>query len=100
MIGGAVTITGIISALVVGIVIGAAARLILPGRQSIGVLWTIVIGIVAALIGTWLTDAMGIGNQNGYDLLELIAQIVLAVIGVGLVAGTLRSRSTHGNRLT
>ena len=94
------TITGIISALVVGIVIAAAARLILPGRQNIGVLWTIAIGIVAALIGTWLTDAMGIGNKNGHDLLELIAQIVLAVIGVGLVAGTLRSRSTRGNRLT
>jgi uncharacterized membrane protein YeaQ/YmgE (transglycosylase-associated protein family) len=100
MIGGAVTITGIISALVVGIVIGAAARLVLPGRQNIGVLWTIAIGIVAALIGTWLTNAMGIGDRNGYDLLELIAQIVLAVIGVGLVAGTLRSRTTRGNRLT
>lgn len=94
------TITGIISALVVGIVIGAAARLLLPGRQSIGVLWTIAIGIVAALIGTWLTDALGIGNKNGYDLLELIAQIVLAMLGVGLVAGTLRSRATRGNRLT
>ncbi len=94
------TVTGIISALVVGIVIGAAARLILPGRQNIGVLWTIVIGIVAALIGTWLTDAMGIGNKNGYDLLELLAQIVLAVIGVGLVAGMLRSRTTRSNRLT
>jgi uncharacterized membrane protein YeaQ/YmgE (transglycosylase-associated protein family) len=100
MIGGAVTITGIISALVVGIVIGALARLVLPGKQAIGILWTIVIGIVAALLGTWLTNAMGIGDRNGYDALELIAQIVLAVIGVGVVAGTLRSRSTRGNRLT
>lgn len=94
------TITGIISALVVGIVIGALARLVLPGRQSIGILWTIAIGIVAALLGTWLTNAMGIGDRNGYDAVELIAQIVLAVIGVGVVAGTLRSRTTRGDRLT
>lgn len=88
------TITGIISALVVGIVIGALARLVLPGRQAIGILWTIVIGIVAALIGTWLTNAVGLGERNGYDFIEFIAQVVLAIIGVGVVAGVFRSRST------
>lgn len=88
------TITGVISALAVGIVIGALARLILPGRQAIGILWTIGIGIIAALLGTWLTNALGIGDKDGYDLLELIAQIILAVLGVGLVAATIRSRPT------
>lgn len=84
------TITGLLSALLVGLVVGALARLILPGKQAIGVLATIAVGILAALIGTWLTNQMGIGNAEGYDLFEFIAQLVLAMIGVGLVAGTLR----------
>lgn len=88
------TISGILSALLVGLVVGALARLILPGRQAIGLLATIAVGIVAALLGTWLTNEMGIGDASGYDLIELIVQVGLAVIGVGLVAGTLRrSRS-------
>lgn len=85
------TITGLISALVVGVIIGALARLILPGKQRIGIVLTIVVGMAAALLGTWLTNQMGIGDARGYDLPELIAQIVLAVIGVGIVAGVLRS---------
>lgn len=88
------TISGILSALLVGLVVGALARLILPGRQAIGLLATIAVGIVAALLGTWLTNEMGIGDVSGYDLIELIVQVGLAVIGVGVVAGTLRrSRS-------
>lgn len=87
------TIDGIISALLVGLVIGALARLILPGRQPIGLLVTILVGIVAALVGTWVTNQMGIGDAHGYDLPELAVQLLLAVIGVGLVAGTMRGRS-------
>ncbi|MQA64200.1 MAG: GlsB/YeaQ/YmgE family stress response membrane protein [Actinophytocola sp.] len=84
------TITGLISALIVGAVIGVAARLILPGKQPIGILLTILVGMAAALLGTWLTNRMGIGDAQGYDAFELIAQILLAVIGVGIVAGVLR----------
>jgi len=89
------TISGILSALLVGLVVGALARLILPGRQAIGLLATIAVGIVAALLGTWLTNEMGIGDVSGYDLIELIVQVGLAVIGVGLVAGTLRRSSSR-----
>ena len=53
------TITGIITAIVVGAIIGALARLILPGRQNIPIWLTIVVGIVAAVIGTFLARAMG-----------------------------------------
>ncbi|MPY78634.1 MAG: GlsB/YeaQ/YmgE family stress response membrane protein [Actinophytocola sp.] len=88
------TISGLLSAVLVGLVIGALARLILPGRQAIGLLATIAVGILAALVGTWLTNQMGIGDAKGYDLFELIVQVALAVIGVGLVAGALRRSRT------
>jgi uncharacterized membrane protein YeaQ/YmgE (transglycosylase-associated protein family) len=48
---------------------------------------TIVIGIVAALVGTLLANAMGIGSTRGIDWIELFIQIILAAAGVALVAG-------------
>ncbi len=45
-------ISGIITAIIFGTIIGALGRLVLPGRQNIGWLWTIGVGIAAALVGT------------------------------------------------
>ena len=80
-------IDGIISAIFIGAIIGALARLIMPGRQRIGILLTIVVGIVAALIGTIIARAVGVETTNGIDWLELLFQIILAVVGVGIVSG-------------
>jgi uncharacterized membrane protein YeaQ/YmgE (transglycosylase-associated protein family) len=82
------TVTGIIAAIVVGAIIGALARLVLPGRQNIPIWLTIVVGIVAAVIGTFLARAVDISTAtSGIDWLELLVQLVVAVIGVALVAG-------------
>ena len=53
------TVTGIIAAIVIGAIIGGLARLILPGKQNIPIWLTIVVGIVAALIGTFLARVLG-----------------------------------------
>jgi len=90
------TITGIITAIVVGAIIGALARLILPGRQNIPIWLTIVVGIVAAFIGTLLARAIGISTAtSGIDWLELLVQLVVAVIGVALVVGIYSRRGVH-----
>ena len=90
------TITGIITAIVVGLVIGALARLILPGKQKIGILLTIVVGIIAAFLGTAIARAVGIPTQtSGIDWLELVVQVVVALIGVALVAGLLSRRQVR-----
>jgi uncharacterized membrane protein YeaQ/YmgE (transglycosylase-associated protein family) len=82
------TITGVITAIVIGAIIGALARLILPGKQNIPIWLTIVVGIVAAFIGTFIARLLGIPtNTSGIDWLELIVQLIVAVIGVALVAG-------------
>ncbi|MFF4747611.1 GlsB/YeaQ/YmgE family stress response membrane protein [Streptomyces chengbuensis] len=75
-------ISGILSAMVIGIVIGVLGRLVLPGRQHIGILWTIVVGIVAALIGTAVAAALGVADTNGVDWIEWLIQIGLAAVGV------------------
>ena len=82
----------IISAIVVGLIIGALGRLVLPGRQDMPIWLTILIGIVAALIGSLIASALGVGATRGIDWIKLIIQVALAAGGVALVAG----RSTAG----
>jgi uncharacterized membrane protein YeaQ/YmgE (transglycosylase-associated protein family) len=89
------TITGIVTAILIGIVVGVLGRLLLPGKQRIGMLVTVLVGIVAAFVGTFLARAMGIPTAtNGIDWLELLVQVVVAAAGVGLVSAlTGRRRS-------
>ncbi len=84
------TIQSILGAIVIGAVIGAIGRLLLPGRQAIGWILTIVVGIVAALVGTLLAQVLGVETTPGIDWIELVMQVVLAIVGVGLVAGLRR----------
>ncbi|TMR23254.1 GlsB/YeaQ/YmgE family stress response membrane protein [Nonomuraea turkmeniaca] len=84
------TIQSILGAIVIGAVIGAIGRLLLPGRQAIGWILTIVVGIVAALLGTLLAQVLGVQTTPGIDWIELVMQVVLAIVGVGLVAGLRR----------
>ncbi|HET6686005.1 MAG TPA: GlsB/YeaQ/YmgE family stress response membrane protein [Jiangellaceae bacterium] len=81
------TAAGIISAIVIGAIIGALARFVLPGRQAIGILLTIVIGILGALIGTWLAQQVGVATTDGIDWIEILFQIGVAAVGVALVSG-------------
>jgi uncharacterized membrane protein YeaQ/YmgE (transglycosylase-associated protein family) len=91
-----VTVTGIITALIVGLIIGALGRLVVPGRQNIPIWLTMVIGVVAALLGTVLARALGISTDTpGIDWMELLVQVVLAAAGVALVAG-IGGRRTRG----
>ncbi|CAL9467414.1 GlsB/YeaQ/YmgE family stress response membrane protein [Streptomyces atacamensis] len=78
-------ITGIITAIVIGVIVGVLGRLVLPGRQHIGVLWTIVVGIAAALIGTFIAAGIGVADTRGVDWIELFIQIGLAAVGVAAV---------------
>ncbi|MEU4542324.1 GlsB/YeaQ/YmgE family stress response membrane protein [Nonomuraea dietziae] len=87
------TVASILGAIVIGAVIGAIGRLLLPGRQAIGWILTIVVGIVAALIGTALAQVLGVQTTPGIDWIELVMQVVLAVVGVGIVAGLRRGTS-------
>ena len=86
------TITGVFAGIVIGAIIGVLARLVLPGKQPIGVLITVLVGIVSAFIGTALARAMGIPvATSGVDWLELLVQLIVAIVGVAL-ASTLLGR--------
>ena len=71
----------IISAIVLGIIAGYAARLLVPGRQDIGFIMTVLLGIGGALVGYFLfTELFGIGDDDKFDLGGLLGAIIGAVI--------------------
>ena len=71
----------IIGAIIVGLIIGALARLVLPGKQNISVLVTIVLGILGSLIGSWLVYQLGYSNSNGgFKIIPFLAGIVVAAV--------------------
>ena len=80
-------IDGFISAIIAGIVIGALARLVLPGRQPIGILLTILTGIAGALLG----GAIIAGYTENFWL-TLLVQVIVAVILVAILSAFLSGR--------
>ena len=89
------TVTGIISAILIGAVIGILGRLVVPGKQHIPIWLTIVVGIAAAFLGTALARALGLPTATeGIDWIELLVQVVVAAIGVALVAAAFGRRKS------
>jgi uncharacterized membrane protein YeaQ/YmgE (transglycosylase-associated protein family) len=86
-------VSGIFTAIIVGLIIGALGRLVVPGKQRIGILLTLLIGIVAALVGTAIASGIGVSDTRGIDWIELILQIVLAAAGVAVAASITGRRS-------
>ena len=82
-------ISGIISAIIVGAILGVIGRAIAPGRQAMGWVLTIVVGIAAAFIGGFIGNAIA---PNSF-IITLILQVVLAAVGVAIVGGTTRNRN-------
>lgn len=92
------TASVIIVWLVIGLVIGALARLLVPGRQHIGIIMTILIGIVAALLGGIITTAvLGAGHTVITFIVALVAAALLVSAfttrGYGRYSSRSRSRS-------
>jgi len=83
-----IDINGIISAIIVGAIVGGLGRLVIRGRQNISLLMTLGIGIVAALAGTYLANKLGVGSV----WIEFFIQIALAAAGVILYTGGGRGR--------
>jgi len=88
----------ILSAIIVGAIIGGLGRLVIRGKQNISLVMTVVIGIAAALVGGFIANALGVGNTSGIDWIKLVIQVVLAAIGVSLYTGgsTTMGRARRG----
>ncbi len=80
--------------IVAGLIIGLLARLLLPGRQKIGLLWTLALGILGSVVGGVIANLIGSG-----DIFELnvIGFTVAVLTSVALLAAAERSGLGAGN---
>ena len=78
----------IIGFLVFGLVVGALARLIKPGKQRLSLLMTLLLGVVGSLIGGVVANLLGTGGFFELNILGAIVAIVAAVLLIGVFEGT------------
>lgn len=69
--------------LVAGLIIGALARLIKPGKQDLGLLATLGLGVVGSLIGGTIAYVIGTGSIWELDFLGFVLAVIAAVLLVG-----------------
>ncbi|NVN49766.1 GlsB/YeaQ/YmgE family stress response membrane protein [Mycolicibacterium hippocampi] len=89
----------IIGAIVVGLIVGALARLIMPGKQNIGVIMTVALGAVGSFVGTWVTYRLGYSNENGgFEIIPFLVGIIVAILLIAAYLGITGKRSGRVQR--
>jgi uncharacterized membrane protein YeaQ/YmgE (transglycosylase-associated protein family) len=77
----------VIGFLVAGLVIGALARLIVPGKQRLGILATLALGLVGSLIGGLIAQFFGTGSIWELNIIGFVLAVVAAVLLIGVAEG-------------
>ena len=80
--------------IVAGLVIGLLARLIKPGRQNLGFLATLGLGLVGSVIGGSIAAAIGTGDIMELDMLGFICAVIAAFLLIGVAEG-MSGRKAH-----
>lgn len=70
-------VMGLLSWIVFGLIAGAIAKFLIPGKDPGGCIVTIIVGVVGAVLGGFLATQLGYGGISGFDL----RSFVIAVIG-------------------
>jgi uncharacterized membrane protein YeaQ/YmgE (transglycosylase-associated protein family) len=90
-------IGSIILALIVGAIIGVVARLVMPGRQDIGMITTVLIGAAGGLIGSAVASQFGYHNANGgVAWIPFFVGVAAAVVLIALYESVVGGRSRSG----
>lgn len=79
--------------IVAGLVIGLLARLIRPGKQRLGLVATLLLGLAGSVVGGLVANALGTGDIFELNVLGFIVSVVSAIVLLGIGEGAARSRS-------
>lgn len=71
---------GILSWIVMGLIVGALAKFIMPGKDPGGIIVTILIGIAGAFVGGFIGSLLGLGAFTGFNLWSLLLAVGGALI--------------------
>jgi uncharacterized membrane protein YeaQ/YmgE (transglycosylase-associated protein family) len=92
--GGDIDIGSMIGFILVGAVVGVLARFLVPGDDPMGIVGTIVLGVVGALIGGWAAGAI-FEDTEGVDwIASVVAAAILVLVWRAVVGSRSRDRST------
>lgn len=86
---------GIIGFLVAGLIIGALARLIKPGRQHLSVIVTLLLGVVGSVIGGVIASAIGTGDIMELNVIGFVVAVIAAVLLIGVAESLSGKRGSH-----
>jgi uncharacterized membrane protein YeaQ/YmgE (transglycosylase-associated protein family) len=86
----------ILGLIFVGLIIGALARLLKPGRQRMSILATMLLGVVGAVIGGFLASLIGAGSIFELNFLGFVFAVIAALLLVGIAEGM--SSKNHSSR--
>jgi uncharacterized membrane protein YeaQ/YmgE (transglycosylase-associated protein family) len=85
---------GIIAWIVFGLIAGALAKFIMPGEQGGGIIVTVLLGIVGAVVGGFIgTHLLGFGDVSGFDLRSMAISVGGALLVLAVYAVVMRRRS-------
>lgn len=73
--------------IVFGLVVGALARLIKPGRQHLSIIATLLVGLAGSVVGGLIANALGTGDMFELNALGAIVAIISAVVFLGIAEG-------------
>ena len=85
----------VIGFIVAGLIIGALARLIKPGKQNLGLLATLLLGLVGSVIGGVVASLLGTGNIFELNFLGFIVAVIASVLLVGTAEAIAGRRSVR-----
>jgi uncharacterized membrane protein YeaQ/YmgE (transglycosylase-associated protein family) len=73
-------VMGLLSWILFGLIAGAIAKFLTPGRDPGGCILTMIIGVVGALLGGFIATWLGFGGISGFDLRSLVIAIIGAIL--------------------
>jgi uncharacterized membrane protein YeaQ/YmgE (transglycosylase-associated protein family) len=77
----------VIGFIVAGLIIGALARLIKPGRQHLSLLMTLLLGLVGSVVGGLVANLLGTGSIFELNIIGFVVAVVAAVALIGVAEG-------------
>lgn len=79
--------------IIAGLIIGGLARLVRPGPQNLGLLATLGIGLLGSIVGGVIANLLGTGDIFELNVLGFIVAVIAAVIFVGVAEGMAANRT-------
>lgn len=71
---------GILSWIIFGLIAGVIAKWIMPGKENVGIIVTIILGIVGAVVGGYISTFFGFGRVDGFNFGSFVVAVIGAIV--------------------